>query len=108
MINARYKFNIALADNFSTFYRGKFLLIKYKKNNLLHSRISVLVSRRNSPLSNKRNKIKRLVYNLFRVNKCFLNKYCPPTDFLIIITTNMSYNYNQNEFIQELKNALSI
>lgn len=110
MINARYKFNISLASNdFSTFYRGKFLLIKYKSNNLLYSRIGVLVSRKNSPLSNKRNQIKRLVYNFFKINNFFLNNYNPPADFLVIITMVISSStYNKNEFMQELSNALSI
>jgi ribonuclease P protein component len=110
MISARYKLNISLASkDFKTFYRGKSLLLKARANDLPHSRIGVLVSKKNSPLAVKRNEMKRLIYRFFEENKIFLQNFNPPSDFLaIILTTASEIKDNKEILIKELKNVISI
>ena len=110
MISARYKLNISLANkDFKVFHRGKLLLIKAKANNLSHSRVGVTVSKKNSPLATERNGIKRLIYRFFEENKPFLEEFCPPSDFIVIILTTATYiNDNKEILINELKNVISI
>jgi ribonuclease P protein component len=110
MINAGYKFNISLAfRDFKPFYRGRFLLIKRKDNNLTNSRIGVLLSKKNSKKAVQRVWIKRTIFSFFKENKTFLDKYDPKSDFLIfILTTASDIKDNKEAFIKELKDVISI
>jgi ribonuclease P protein component len=110
MISARHKLNISLATkDFKVFYGGDSLLVKQKTNNRSYSRIGVVVSRKNSSLAVGRNEIKRLVYRFFEENKSFLEKFSPPSDFIVIILTTAPHiNDNKESLIKELKNVISI
>ncbi len=110
MITARYKFNVALAlRGGSVFYKGRFVFIKYNNNNLLHSRVGVIISRKTLRLATARNEIKRIVYRFFQENKQFLDNFSPPSDFLIIILAiNPKMRDNKEDFLQELKNVILI
>lgn len=110
MIMPGYKLNISLAPkDFKPFYKGNFFSVKRRTNGLSHSRIGVIVSKKNSKTATGRNMIKRLVMNFFRENKNFLDKFNPPTDFLIVtLTTASDIKDNKEAFIQELKNVISL
>jgi ribonuclease P protein component len=110
MISARYKLNISLAPkDFKPFYKGKILLVKTRENGLKHSRIGVLVSRKNSTSAVGRNWLKRTVYGFFQDNRRFLDEKNPPTDFLAMFLTSYSeIKDNKEILIQELNNVISI
>jgi len=110
MIESGYKFKITpTLKDFKIFHKNNLFFIKIKENNLLNSRVGVIVSQKNTRLATKRNLIKRLIYRFFQENKAFLNNFSPPSDFLVII---MSASFNIKEYknilIQKLNNAISI
>ncbi len=110
MISSRYKFKITPAlKDFKVFYRDNLFFIKIKENNLLNSRVGVIVSQKNTRLATGRNAIKRLVYRFFQANAVFLDSFIPPSDFLVIILTD-SFNLIEKKraLIQKLNNAISI
>jgi len=110
MISARHKLNISLASkDFKPLYRGRFLLVKAKENELPYSRVGVMVSRKNSLLAVRRNWLKRTVYGFFEGNKPFLDDKEPHLDYLIIFLTSYSEikDYKKT-LIQELNNVISI
>ncbi len=110
MISAKYKFNVSSAvKGGNIFYKGKFLLIKIKNNNLQHSRVGVSTSLKTSRYATKRNKLKRIIYCFFQENKGFLDNFNPPSDFLIIILAiNLKIEDNKETFLQELKNVIFV
>jgi len=82
MIESGYKLKITPAlKDFKTFYKNNLFFIKIKDNNLLNSRVGVIVSQKNIRLATKRNIIKRIIYHFFQENKAFLKNFNPPSDF---------------------------
>ncbi len=63
------------ADEFSSVFilrktkNGQWLKIHYKPNGLLHSRLGIVVSKKNHKRSNKRNYMKRVIRELFRLEQ---------------------------------------
>jgi len=110
MISSGYKLKImpSLRD-FKVFYKDNFLFIKTKENGLLNSRVGVVVSQKNSRLATKRNAIKRLIYRFFQENRTFLDRFSPPSDFLVIIVV-AAFNLKEHKdaLMQNLKNAISV
>jgi len=110
MIDSGYKLKITpeLKD-FKIFHKNNLFFIKIRNNNLLNSRVGVVVSQKNTRLATKRNIIKRLIYCFFQENKVFLDNFSPPSDFLVIImSTSFNIKEYKNILIQKLNNAISI
>ncbi len=93
------------ADDFSSVFilrktrNGTWLKIHYKPNGLSHSRLGLVVSKKNHKRANKRNYMKRVIRELFRQQQpewlghdivVRVNKFFTAHDFLQI----------KNEFIQ--------
>ncbi len=85
------------ADDFSSVFilrktrNGQWLKIHYKANGLAHSRLGLIVSKKNHKRANKRNYIKRVIRELFRLEQpkwngfdviFRINKFFTPDDFV--------------------------
>ncbi len=75
--------------NFSSFKERifHFLLIKNNFNEFHHPRIAIIIKKKYIKLAVQRNKIKRIIYETFRLKQHKIKKY----DYLLIIKKNILY-----------------
>ena len=67
-----------------------------------HSRLGVVISRKVSPKAVERNRLKRIVFNVFREKIGTL----PTKDYLVILSPNAS-RLDKPEFIKEFSKILT-
>ena len=88
------------ADEFSSVFifrkvkSSEFLKIHYKPNSLDHSRVGLVVSKKVHKRANKRNYMKRVIRELFRINQ---SKWQP---YDIVVRVNKAFN---KEDFQKIK-----
>ncbi len=85
--------------NFNIKKNNKILCLKIKYNNLLFPRIGIIIKKKYIKLSFLRNKIKRIIYELFRINQYKIKKL----DFLFIIKKNFIF-IKKKKIIKIIKN----
>lgn len=108
MIPARNRLKLVLNRGFGPFFRGRFLNIKIKKNEIGYHRFAVLVSKKYSPKAVRRNEIKRKIFRFLEKNKKFLTNEINPRDFLIIVLTNEASARDNDQILEEdLKRILT-
>ena len=95
------------ADDFSSVFilrkvrSGKWLKIHFKPSELSYSRLGVVVSKKNHKRSNKRNYMKRVIRELFRINQTKWSGYD------IIVRVNKFFTHDDFNAIQEEFNNLT-
>lgn len=108
MIPARNRLKLVSNRGFGPLFKGRFLNIKAKNNDVGYHRFAVLVSKKYSPKAAERNKIKRNIYRFLEINKKFLTNPENSRDYLIIILTNEAAARDNDEILkEELKKILS-
>ncbi len=81
---------------------GKYMVLLYKENDLKYPRLGVIASKKVSKKAVERNRAKRLLREVFRLNKFLMKK----GDYILIAKKNiLSANYKEIEedFINILK-----
>jgi len=67
----------------SILYKGKILTLKSSPNKLKHSRVGVIVGKGVVRHANRRNKVKRIIFNVFDKNTEIINR--PGNDYVVIV-----------------------
>ena len=92
--------------NSKVVFSGKCAVLKTAKNSLTYSRVGVVVGKNSVGGAIKRNRAKRVVFNVFRDNKGLLSR--PGTDYLVIVSLQRSLDDRvDGELTKELGNAIS-
>ncbi|WP_367674873.1 ribonuclease P protein component [Buchnera aphidicola] len=74
------------------------LVFFFRKSHISHSRIGIIISKKNIKKSNERNRIKRLVRETFRISQ---NRLIP-MDYIVIVKKE-SMNLNNSKLMELLK-----
>ena len=88
MFKKSYRLNTSLFKEVFTFgetYKTNLFLVKFKKNNIKHSRFSVVVSKKIIKKAHERNQIKRRMYHAL---KEVYNNY-PVYDYVFILNSKI-------------------
>ncbi|BFR92807.1 ribonuclease P protein component [endosymbiont of Pachyrhynchus infernalis] len=80
-----------ISNNFF-FKKSDFFKINYSDNNLNYPRLGIYISKKCIKLSNKRNLLKRLIREYFRINKYKIYNL----DYILKLKYNFNFNYNYN------------
>ncbi|MCL4135411.1 UNVERIFIED_CONTAM: hypothetical protein GTU68_033127 [Idotea baltica] len=89
-------------QKFGTKLFSKQFLLIYTENNLEHSRLGLVVSKKVSKRAVKRNFIKRRLKEIFRLSQ---NEFIKPID-LVIIARKESLNLSYDEFERQILGTL--
>jgi len=85
--------------NFKRSLTGQYLNISYKPNQCNHARLGVVVAKKLFPTSVERNRIKRLLREIFRLNSSQLKK----VDLIVrprLQVRSIKYTALQDDFLQ--------
>ncbi|MEE8131712.1 MAG: ribonuclease P protein component [Candidatus Paceibacterota bacterium] len=107
MLPKKYRLSIQkfLKNNHQKVVRSKYFAIKFKSNNLSFSRFGIVISNKVSKSAVKRNKIKRIIFDFFRLKEYYL-KLKTGKDVLIIVSTQVN-KLTKVEIERELENVFS-
>lgn len=86
------------------YYKDDLFILSILKNNMTNHRLGLSISSSKVPLAPKRNRIKRIIREFFRLNKMKLKN--GPYDIVISIITTPPYKINYSIFEKRLQALL--
>jgi len=91
-------------------FRGQFFGAKTAPNGLTYNRVGVLITKKYSKKAVERNRLRRQIFDLFRLETDLLNEKCPEgvegKDLLIVVNHSI-IDKDSGEIIKELKHYVS-
>ncbi len=104
MLSKKYRLPIQeFIKSRSNIIKGDYFIFKFKKNNLLFSRIGVIISGKVNKSAVKRNKIKRIIFDFFRLKEYHLGA---GKDILFIVLLSVN-KLTKAEIGREIENMLN-